>query len=328
MILSIIIPVFNVKDYLEKCVNSLIDKKLSKKDYEIILVDDGSTDGISNKICDELAKKHKNIVRVIHQKNKGIGGARNTGINEAKGSYLFFVDSDDTVLPNTPSFLIKKIKKTQADIISFNFYTDKCNGKLEIINTNYVHNEHPFTLSEFPEYFLSQPSAWNRVWKKDLFTKNKLKFPNKVIFEDIRTMPKAFAMAKSIVTIEDALYIYLQRPDSVMHATKLERNKEIMDAFDDLILWFKKKNIYDQYYEQICKLALEHIFLTSSVRVLKQDPKNHLLNDFQDYIKSRFPDYKKFKYEKQISKKRKIIYKLLQYKQFKLVKFIFQIKDI
>lgn len=327
MILSIIVPVFNVKDYLEKCVNSLIDKNLTKEDYEIILVDDGSTDGVSNKICDKLAKKYKSIVKVIHQKNKGIGGARNTGIKESKGEYLFFVDSDDTVLPNTPSFLIKKIKETEADIISFNFFTDKCNGKLDIIKTNYVHRNNQFTLNEFPDYLLSQPSSWNRVLKKELFVKNKLKFPSKVIYEDIRTIPKIFTVAKSIVTIDKPLYIYLQRPDSIMHASKLERNKEIMDAFDDLICWFKKKNIFDKYYEQICKLALWHIFLTASVRVLKQDPKHHLLNDFQNYIKARFPDYKRFKYENQISKKRKIIYKLLQYKQYKLIKFIFKITE-
>ncbi|MBR4880374.1 MAG: glycosyltransferase family 2 protein, partial [Clostridia bacterium] len=206
MLISVIIPVYNVKEYIEKCVESVIDPVFD--DYEIILVDDGSTDGKSGELCDKIAADYPSLIRVIHQENRGLGGARNTGIREAVGEYLFFPDSDETVVPGTLSILAKKIKETNADIIAYNIMTDDGRGNITPVASNYFESDVPFKLSEHPEYLLSLPNAWGRVWKRSLFTDNSIEYPGKVWYEDIRTSTKLFAKAESILTIPDRLYIY------------------------------------------------------------------------------------------------------------------------
>ena len=97
MLLTIVIPVYNTAAYLEACVQSVLSG--DHQDCEILLVDDGSTDGVCPALCDRLAAQHPALIRVIHQENKGQGGARNTGLEAAAGTYLFFLDSDDTIVP-------------------------------------------------------------------------------------------------------------------------------------------------------------------------------------------------------------------------------------
>ena len=115
---SVVIPVYNVASYLTGCVNSVLSNQES--DYEIILVDDGSTDERSGPLCDALAAKAPNRIHVIHQKNCGLGGARNTGLEAAQGEYLFFLDGDDTIPPDALSVLSQAVDIYQhPDVITF-----------------------------------------------------------------------------------------------------------------------------------------------------------------------------------------------------------------
>ena len=125
---SIVIPVYNVADYLQGCIDSVLANDCT--DCEIILVDDGATDGRCPAICDENAARHPELIRVIHQENQGQGGARNTGLEAAKGEYVFFVDSDDTIMPQSLQVLRHAIQKTHADIYSFQQRAEKTDGDL------------------------------------------------------------------------------------------------------------------------------------------------------------------------------------------------------
>ncbi len=324
MLISVIIPVYNVKEYIEKCVESVIDPNFD--DYEIILVDDGSTDGASPELCDKIAAEHPELIRVIHQENRGLGGARNTGIREAKGEYLFFPDSDDTVVPGTVSILARKIKETGADIVAYNIMTDDGNGNRAPVVSNYIESDVPFKLSEKPEYLLSLPNAWGRVWRKTLFTDNNIEYPNKVWYEDIRTSTKLFAKAESIVTIPDRLYIYLQRQGSIMRSSNLERNREIIDAFEDIVAWFKAEGLFEQYRDVLCQLAIDNVYVAASVRVLREDTKHPLLREFAEYMEKTFPGYEKSEYIAKLPGMKKLAYKLVRAKQYKLLALLFKIK--
>ena len=324
MLISVIIPVYNVKDYIEKCVGSVIDPSFD--DYEIILVDDGSTDGASPELCDKIAAEHPELIRVIHQENRGLGGARNTGIREAKGEYLFFPDSDDTVMPGTVSILANKIKETGADIIAYNIMTDDGNGNRSPVASNYIESDKPFKLSERPEYLLSLPNAWGRVWRKTLFTDNGIEYPGKVWYEDIRTSTKLFAKAESIVTIPDRLYIYLQRQGSIMRSSNLERNREIIDAFEDIVGWFKAEGLFEEYREVLCQLAIDNVYVAASVRVLREDTKHPLLREFADYMEKTFPGYEKSPYIAKLPRMKKLAYKLIRARRYKLLALLFRIK--
>ena len=124
--ISVIIPVYNVEKYLSKCIESVLEQDFS--DYEIILIDDGSTD-TSGKLCDEYAENYS-AIKVIHQQNKGLGGARNTGIEAAEGQYLLFVDSDDYIRDNIMTFLYDTAVCNDSDIVAFGMdYVYESGGK-------------------------------------------------------------------------------------------------------------------------------------------------------------------------------------------------------
>ena len=323
MLLSVVVPVYNVKDYLEGCVASIIDENVS--DYEIILVDDGSTDGVSGELCDKIAAQHPELVRVIHQENMGLGGARNTGIKAALGEYLYFIDSDDKLVSGSLSLFVNEIKKNYPDVISFNFYTDDGEGTTTPIVSNYYQSDEPFKLSQHPEFLLSLPNAWSRVWRKTLYTDNDIYYPHRAWYEDIRTTSKLFAVAESIVTIEDKLYLYLQRSGSIMHSAKLDRNVEIIDAFEDLIGWYKERGLFEEYKDILCQLTIEHVYLAASVRILRADTKHPLLKEFAEYVRKEFPDYKHNQYIDQLPRARKIAFHLLELKQYKLLAMLFKV---
>ncbi len=323
MLISVIIPVYNTKDYLEKCVNSILDSDVT--DCEIILVDDGSTDNQSGQLCDVLAEKNPDTVRVIHQANKGLGGARNTGIDEAKGEYLLFIDSDDAVTPKALDVLKGYISKQKADIYSFNLVTDDGNGEGALVKSNSFESDKAFSLAEHPEYIMSIPSACCRLWRRSLFAETGIRFPDKVWYEDIRTTSKIFVLANSILTIDECLYIYYQREGSIMRTTNVARNREIIDALDDVIHWYKENGHFEKFREYICALCIENVYLAASVRVLKADPKHPLLKEFREYTREQFPEYKSSSYLKKIAPARKLAFRLLELKMYRLLAILFRV---
>lgn len=325
MLISIIIPVYNTKDYLQKCVDSVLKNDCT--DCEILLIDDGSTDGESGALCDRIAAKQPALIRVIHQENKGLGGARNTGIAEAKGDYLFFIDSDDAITPNALSILKNTIAQTQAEIISFNLYSvEETTGAQTFITAQSYHSTAPFSLKEHPLYILSLPNAWCRIWKRSLYLQSGVRFPDRVWYEDIRTTVKLYAVASSIVTVEDALYCYLQRAGSIMHSANVDRNEQIIEAFEDLLDWYKTQGLFDQYKNELCRLCIDHLYIAASVRILKEDPRHPLLKELGAYIKEQFPDYQQKEYRAHLSRLVQLVFFLLERKQYSLIAFLFRLK--
>ena len=321
---SVVIPVYNVAEYLRGCVASVLANDC--RDCEIILVDDGSTDGICPALCDEIAAEHPELIRVIHQENQGLGGARNTGLEAARGEYLFFVDSDDTIVPDALTKLEEAIRKSDADIISFNLYSDDGEGNLKPILANAFLADRPFSLRERPEFLLSLPSAWSRIWKRELFLDSGVRYPSRVWYEDIRTSTKLFALADTIDTMDDYLYRYLQRPGSIMNSGALGRNREILDAFDDILNWFEAEELRGCYEKELERLAIDHIVLAATVRVARMDPKHSLLQEFSDYMGKRLPGFGTNPYISQLSGLHKLLLKLVERKRFGLIRLLFQIK--
>lgn len=324
MTFSIVIPVYNVKDYLEKCVDSVLAQ--AQDDTEIILVDDGSTDGESGKICDRYANDYPQRIRVIHQENGGLGAARNTGIEHASGDYLLFLDSDDYLLPGLLERLRSMLAQMACDIIDFGFVVDE-NGTLKETHAGETGISEPFTLREHPEMLLVLPAAWRRLYRRDLFLRSCIRYPSRVWYEDIRTTLKLFAEAESMISIPEAYYGYVVREGSITRNQNVARNAEILDAFDDLKAWFSSKGLWETYYAEFTKLAVDHILLAASVRVLRTDPKSELLETFQQYMAENFPDYLQNKYLPQLSAPHKLALKLLRAKRYSAVKALFSIKD-
>ncbi|RKJ40538.1 glycosyltransferase family 2 protein [Acutalibacter sp. 1XD8-33] len=321
--ITVAIPVYNVKSYLEKCVRSVLDQ--TERDFELLLIDDGSTDG-SGELCDHLARQDTRI-RVIHQENRGLGGARNTGIEAALGEWILFPDSDDWLEPETLERALRAGERAGADIAAFAFRTvDEAGRELHVFRED-LPVDVGLDVAARREVLLAAPSAWCRLYKIALFRETGVRYPPRVWYEDVRTTLKLLPSCKRSVYTDYVGYNYLQRAGSIMNNLNLARNREILDAFDDILDWYRKQGLFDQYKDELRHLTLVHVYLTASVRVLRQDPRHPLLEEFQAYLLREFPDYKEDVYHSRLTRNQRLALDLLDSGRVSLLHWIFRLKD-
>ncbi len=313
---SVIIPVYNVENYLRKCLNSLVNQTL--KDIEIIVVNDGTLDN-SQEIIDEYVKKYPKKVVSIIQENGGQGAARNTGLLHAKGEYIGYVDSDDYVEENMYEELYKKAKEEDSDIV--------------ICGNNVVKENYEFLSKEDvdKEFLLGKMAVWNKIYKKNIIVDNKIQFRSKVWYEDLDFTMKVYFSSKKISYVDKPLYNYLLREGSTMNNNNIKRNLELIEAFDSLIDYCKDKKIYNKVKDEIEFLCIYHMYIFAITRVLNTNnnykAKIAIINKFRDYINSNFPNYKQNKYLYLLPKRRKLIYNLINLKFYCIIIGLFKIKN-
>lgn len=208
ILFSIIVPVYNVEKYLDKCLASILEQTF--KDFECIIIDDGSPDN-SNIIIDKYVKLDQRF-KVIHQKNMGLSAARNAGLDIAKGDYIVFVDSDDYIADDYLEKFALKIADTDADMVIcglIEVYKDYEKNKVFTAESIKVIKQN-ILADVWPSY------VWNKCYKKDLFTN--IRFPVGKIFEDILTIPELCLYAQKIVCIPDKLYYYNRQNENSITA--------------------------------------------------------------------------------------------------------------
>lgn len=323
MSISIIIPVYRVEDYLPGCVASVLANEL--QDEEIILVDDGSPDGCPA-LCDAYAAQYPERIRVIHRPNGGLGAARNSGIEAARGDWLLFLDGDDQLAPEALSCLRRAVQTPGTQIVGFGFDSDDGAGRLSPGDPGFPPAAEPFSLDQRPAYLLALPSAPLRLWDRRLFLESGVRFPSRVWYEDIRTTVKLLPLAAGITVLPDRLYRYLQRPGSIMSNQNLDRNREILDAFDDILDWYRRKGLFERYRRELCELTVEHVLLAASVRVARADPKHPLLKEFRRYTDSAFPDWTGEPYLKRLSGPKTLALTLIRGGHYRLLSLLFRLK--
>lgn len=320
---SVVVPVYNVNDYLKKCVDSILAQ--TEKDFELLLIDDGSTDG-SGALCDTLAAEDERV-RVIHQENRGLGGARNTGSEAATGDWLLFIDSDDWIEAETLEKTIAAGERHNADMVIFGLRSVDENGNVLQTIVEDMPKDCAVSVKERKDILLTAPSAANKLYRREWLISTGIKFPSRVWYEDIRTTPKLMIQSNALVFLDYVGYNYLQRSGSIMNSANIDRNVEIIDAFDDLLGYFKSHGKFDEYREELCHLTLSHVYLVASVRVITLDRKHPLIKKFAAYIKQSFPDYKKSKYIRRLTRNQRIALLLLEKKQHFMIDLIFKIKS-
>lgn len=321
---SVVVPVYNVAQYLRACLDSLLCQDCDS--WELILVDDGSTDEESPKICEEYAAAHADRIRVIHQPNGGLGAARNTGIEAAKGDYLLFVDSDDTVFPETLKTLSAEIDKTNADMYVFDYVYVTDSGEQPGEPRQSAVTGEIQTLAAEPALLLDSPSACFRLWKRDLFADGSIRFPGRVWYEDLCTTPKALLRCKSIVQIPNCFYRYYLRSGSIMRNSNLRRNLEILSALETVRDFFEASGASEQYRNWLCYLSVDSV-VAAARRVLMEDPGADYLPLFLDYVKKTYPDYRRCPLLPRLGKKKLILLRLLEGKHYRIAKRMFQLAN-
>lgn len=263
MKVSIVIPIYRAEKYIKKCIDSVLAQTYA--DLEIILVEDGSPDGCGA-ICDAYAKEDCRI-RVIHKENEGVSKARNTGLSQVTGSYVQFVDSDDSLKPDMTEILVKKIQEEQADLVVCGFYEE---------NLNYSKVSKPgdepgiYDQKQFLENITKNPYSfhygvlWNKLFRADLL-KEQISFSSDMDFgEDFIFNLHYLRYAKKIVVIEEPLYSYVRyNTDSLMYiqavgkadvqnyrrylTKRLQIFQKYRDFYMDMGLYQKNKNRINDY---------------------------------------------------------------------------------
>lgn len=325
--LSIVLPIYGVEKYLPTCLDSVYSQVTN--DCEIILVDDESPDRCGA-ICEEYKSKFPENTTVIHQKNMGLGGARNTGMAAATGEYLFFIDSDDYIPDGTVSHLISAIDRFGADVFIFPFrLVDESGNDLGGYRDNFP-TLTPLNAKTTKSVLTGIPSAWNKVCKKALYENLGITFPARVWYEDIRTTPKLLSKAESIVYLECEMYNYLQREGSIMSSSKVDRNVEIIEALEDLYSWFEKEGTLETFRNELDFLAIDHVFLSASVRVIRSVGASHpLIKKFRSFTEEHcmtFKDGSNPYVKNGMPRSRKLVYTLLKHKLFFAVSLLYKIK--
>lgn len=241
MHLSIIIPVYNTEIYLPECINSCLNLKKNINNFEIILVDDGSTDNCPI-ICQEYKKKHSNI-KVLSQKNQKQGAARNYGLSIAKGNYIWFVDSDDLIQVNGFSKVLKQLKNKIYDVICFNGSVVNEQGEfLKKFNRfKKLSNEHKFSLiSSKGNHNSSTPL---HLFKKDFLIENKLSFLPNTFFEDNEFLLRFFNLSPKMLIINDIFYVVRLSANSTTRSNNYERFFDIFNTINTLLRLRKNQNL-------------------------------------------------------------------------------------
>ncbi len=229
--ISIIVPVYNCEKYISNCINSILEQ--SFKDFELILVDDGSSDR-SFEICESFAKKD-NRVRAIHQPNSGVSRARNRGLDEAKGEYIGFVDGDDCVDKEMYKRLYKNLADNNADISIcgiVNYFVKK-DGTTEKVRQSQVDGFWIFSgeqaLKEALQSRLYSVNPVNKLFKRELF--DKLRYPEGKISEDAFLIPVVISKAGKVVYDSKPMYYYLRRENSITTSNFSDRDWDVVEAY-------------------------------------------------------------------------------------------------
>ena len=278
-IISIIVPIYNVGKYLPKCIESILNQTF--KNFELILVNDGSTDN-SGVVCDDYAKKDTRI-KIIHKSNGGVSSARNAGLYVAKGEYIGFVDPDDYIDKNMYEKLYRLCIDNNSDIAICRFNRE-INGKIqnkesteEIIELNNME-----AMNELFKGNLYRFSLCNKLFSKKCF--NDVLFPEERIHEDLSTTYKLFDNSKKTVYINYCGYIYVRRENSILTSTYNEKRLQAFIAWDEIIEFIDKNyyEIIEQVIATFTYWCVDNIlYILNQVNNSKK--KNNYLNIIQKY---------------------------------------------
>lgn len=298
-VVSVIVPVYNVRPYLRSCVDSILAQTFS--DLEIILVDDGSTDG-SSLICDEYARQNK-CIQVIHKDNGGLGSARNAGLDAATGAYVAFVDSDDRIAPEMYQRLLCALLENDADLSICGYQ------KVEASNTKGVANTYPFETMTgmqaleklYTKDYVYFTIACNKLFKRSVF--DSLRFPQGILFEDGYAAFRYYYAAQTVVCLPECYYFYLTRHGSITTSLLSIKNLDGLDAEVDSIDFLSEKGCFDLLAKAQTKYAGAVINNLKRYNLKQKDIRRRFGKIKKDFIRL-YPDMMK---NQVLTKKEKIL---------------------
>ena len=303
ILLSFIIPCFNAERYIQKCLDSIYSCDLSEVQYEVVCVNDCSPDNVQS-ILEKNQKQHDNLSVVVHEHNKGWGGARNTGIYNAKGKYIWFVDADDSIIGEGVNNLVSRADEYGADVFCFNYRRIDESGKelseYKVFCDTPVQNGITFVKSVFGKGVVNHMGyVWRFLYRTDYLHLHQLSFPESVCWEDTVYIPRALIEAERVGAVESILYSYRVNPESVSRVFVKKYPAKLIFEFSfcaggDLLLF--SNNVQDEelkaaFRDKAIRKYINgfpiHLFRTSRLERKK----------FHSLVITRFVEYKPVKHK-------------------------------
>lgn len=271
--LSVIVPTYNVEKYIRRCLESLYFQDIDHSLYEIIIVNDGSTDQSLN-IVEELTAKWKNI-KIISQDNAGLSEARNSGLQSAQGEYIWFVDSDDWIEPNSLQYLTSNLKDLDILMIEHNIAKETTKT---INNIRFEKPNQTYTGIQILDQRNPQNCVPFYIYRKDLLIKNEIRFRKGVYYEDSLFTPIILCYAQKIRFLSKAIYNYFQRTGSITNSRPTI--KHCLDCIlisKELINFSSKRDEFQNYEYKLLNNRIASIMGRFVLNWLKLDIKNKII---------------------------------------------------
>jgi glycosyltransferase involved in cell wall biosynthesis len=304
--ISFIVPFYNVEKYIGSCLNSIFQQDLPATDYEVICIDDCSPDN-SRKIVEEFQKTHSNLKLIVHEKNKCLGGARNTGLKAAKGKYVWFVDSDDCIAEGSLKKITELCNSENPEVILFNFSKiSLIDEKIEDVmvfpdkkksdGINYVKEVFG------DEFVYHLGYVWRMIIKTEFLSEHAIYFPENAFWEDTVFMPKVILLTEKICSISDSYYLYRVNPESVTGIFDKQFRADLIYQFSflagkellDFAIQFEKKDLQlaeilriraSWYFNSFLKLLLKASPSEKSAFFLKIRENSNFIQTLSVYFK-------------------------------------------
>ena len=291
---SVIIPVYNVEHYIDRCLKSVIEQTL--EDIEIIIVNDGSTDS-SKEIIEKYINKYPSRIKYLEKENGGLSSARNFALPYARGEYLAFLDSDDYIEKDMYEQMYNKAIKENADLVECDFIWEYPNKKKYDVGKEYTNKKEAIEKARVV--------AWNKLYRREIIEKYNLRFPEGLRYEDVEFFYKLVPFIDRIVFVRKCFVHYVQRDNSIAN-TQNNRTKEIFYVLDNVIEFYKQNGIYEEYKEQLEYIYVRFLLCSSLKRMCKisnKKERNQAIQETWKNINSRFPLWRKNKILKKFSLK-------------------------
>lgn len=273
---SVILPIYNVEKYLERCIKSIAAQTYTN--LEILLIDDGSTD-LSADICDMWAEKDKRVI-AIHKKNEGLGMARNTGIDNATGRYVFFVDSDDYVAPDMIEKVVKLAEKTNSDVVCYGSFSVRADGGIRSVSVPQT-KKALYAGNEIREDFLADligpdsvtgektyltMSAWATMVSRQFIEENNWRFVSEreYISEDVYSLLNLYKFARRVAVLPEALYYYCENSGSLTQTFNKKRYGRIIRFYYDALSLCEGLG-----YSEKVKKRIDYTLISNTIGTLK-----------------------------------------------------------
>ena len=313
---TVIVPIYNVEKYLARCIDSLVNQTLNE--IEIVLVNDGTKDS-SGKIAMQYAKQYKEKIIYLEKENGGLSDARNYGLAYAKGEYIAFLDSDDYIEKDAYEKMYEKAKLENADYVECDFIWEYPNKKRK--DKCYQYNNKKEMLA------FARVVAWNKLIKREIIEENNIRFPKGLRYEDIEFTYKLIQHLNKICYVDQCFIHYIQRKNSIANVQN-EKTAEIFEILDNVIRYYKEKNLFEEYRNELEYNYARYLLCSSLKRICKignKQIRKRLIQQTWSKLNIEFPEWKENKILRDVHIKKNIYMKTINKFTYNIYTIFWQI---